>query len=187
MGEIIAIEKDIEEGDLVTIEGRTPLFITAVVELSVKKDRERGRRIIKHGFNDAEDNFDVCQCIKYAEENSLNNTTFFFNQSYEWFDSRASSSKNNKNFGWLMDQALRQKCRVFISMTHFDMLDKRVRRAVSARLLVRPQVDNGFIYAAKIRAIDLKTGERDTLEVPINRDVHYGNSFSEIMSDLRQN
>jgi len=185
MGEIIAIEKDIEEGDLVTIEGRTPPFITAVVGLLAKKDRERGRRIIKHGFSDAEDNFDVRQCIKYAEENRLDNTTFFFNQSYEWFDSRASSSKNNKNFGWLMDQALRQKCRVFISMTHFDMLDKRVRRAVSARLLVRPKVKDGLIYAATVRAIDLKTGERDTVEVPINENVPYDNSFSEIMNDLR--
>ena len=184
MGEIIAIEND-EKGVLITVEGRTPPFITAVVELLMKKDRERGRCIIKHGFSDAEDNFDIRQCIKYAEENSLNNTTFFFNQSYEWFDSRSSSSKNNKNFGWLMDQALRQKCRVFISMTHFDMLDKRVRRAVSARLLVRPNVKDGFIDAATVRAIDLKTGERDTVEVPINESIPCDNSFSEIMNDLR--
>ena len=183
MGEIIAIEKDLEESDLVTIEGRTPLFITAVMKLLMTKDEERGRRIIKHGFD--EDNFDLSQCVKYAEENSLDNTTFFFNQSYAWFDSRSSSSRNNRDFGWLMDQVLRQKCRIFISASHFDTLDKRVRRAVSARLLVRPKVKDGVVYAAVVRAVDLKTGERDMVEVSIDERVPYDNSFSEIMSDLR--
>lgn len=183
MGEIIAIEKDLEDGDLVTIEGRTPLFITAVIRLLMEKDEKRGRRIIKHGFG-FEDNFDLNQCVKYTEENSLDNTTFFFDQSYAWFDSRSSSSRKNRDFGWLMDQVLRQKCRVFISVSHFDTLDKRVRRAVSARLLVRPKVKDNVIYAAVVRAVDLKTGERDMTEVPID-DVPYDNSFSEIMNDLR--
>lgn len=157
---------------IVSLEGRDSKLRTALMEYFISEDISNDKKIHKMGFDDKTDNFDLSKVLKKLSENKViygEKDSFYFNDVSKFLDSRNSSSSDNKLFAWSSDKLMKQGCKLVIAVSHYDVLDARVRRSVSLRILARTKVDSdGMVRRAIIRLINLNTGDRDTRSIKIN-------------------
>jgi len=109
---------------------------TLVLAALTKTEVTNGRTVYASGpfaFNGWKQ-FDIMDILGMIEKEELRDCVISLDEAYSLFDSRASATRLNKLFSYLVLASGRRGLDIYLTTQRVDILDKRVRRTIDFRL-----------------------------------------------------